>query len=64
MNIHYDLNGKKISEGDKVVIGYDNGSTLMICKVVKVTKKKIFVKHKDADERNYVRSPDRVVVIS
>lgn len=63
-----DLQGNKISEGDKIVIGADNGSKLSIGVVTKVTKTYVFFVEKvsyNGDEfiSNGRRWHNRVVVL-
>ncbi len=56
------LSGHEARSGDKVAIGMDNGSTLLIGTVVKVCKKKIKI---DAGRYGIMlRDPERVVLVA
>ena len=58
-----DVSGKEIKIDDIVAFGHDNGSTLMMGKIFKVTPKKVWMHpmHKGiVGETTYCRDHDRV----
>ena len=59
-----DIHGKKIDIDDLVVLGFDNGSSLMIGCVVKITPKLIFVqvRYGTNSEFTHRRAHSRVAV--
>lgn len=62
-----DVSGKEIKITDTVAFGHDNGSTLQIGKVFKITNKKVWM-HLIFDEKvgttTYCRDHDRVCKVN
>ena len=40
-----DISGKVLKVGDTIVFGHDNGSTLVLGKIYKITPKKVWYKY-------------------
>lgn len=58
-----DVSGKEIKIDDNVAFGHDNGSTLMVGKIYKVTQKKVWMHpiiNGVLGDTTYCRDHDRV----
>lgn len=62
-----DVSGKEIKNDDIVAFGHDNGSTLMMGKIYKVTQKKVWMHpiiRGEVGDTTYCRDHDRVSKVS